>query len=104
MKQNFQMLQNWQEYYGHISTKWKGLSIAGLIVTNNRCQLDAESVDHVIFMNKALKKRCAQEGKKPTSIPLIKEEVYAPPSQEPNMELDGNLYYQHYTDVKNFIF
>ena len=64
-------------------------SITELTVTNKRSQFDPELLDHVIFMNKALKRRYAEVEKKPNNIPLIKEEACSAPSQVPNMEVNA---------------
>ena len=67
------------------------LSIAGLTVTNSRSQLDSASVDQIIFLNKAFKRKYNKERNKavdiPHEIPAIKGEP-SEPKQEPNMDDD----------------
>ena len=44
----------------------RAFSIAGLTITDNRARLNPEAVDEIIFMNKALHKKYAEE--KPSNV------------------------------------
>ena len=59
-------------YNGYISSFREFFSVAGLIVTKTRNRLDAELVDEIIFLNKALHQKYKEE--KATDVLNMKKE------------------------------
>ena len=64
-------------------------STAGLVVTSKRSQLHPDSVDEIIFLNKALKRKYAEESEQKDKtyekeeLPKVKmEQVETPPDKD----------------------